>query len=286
MPKLTAKQQFQRDNPMFSPSKKSTIPACFSCNKPLSPDRLASRICDECCHTQEQTEFAELAHPLSSSPPLSPRSPPRTRAVAGMNTTEAEKEPEPMECSGEKPVLRRMPPYTPESNNNNNNNSSSSWYKCARCPREACSNCQCGAAVCEECVEIPETHGCMTPPAEKNDDKSFSRFVNLTPHAVHIWDQDKNKITRTFEPIGPPARMKETIIEHALEEGISIVQKEYGEATDLPAPRSNTIFIVSEQVCRAHHSDRFDLVVPDTGPDSVVRDAKGVIVGVRRFFVI
>ncbi|MEM2991102.1 MAG: hypothetical protein QXQ02_07975, partial [Halobacteria archaeon] len=63
---------------------------------------------------------------------------------------------------------------------------------------------------------------------------------------------------------------------------IPVVKTTYGEVLDLPEPEPGVFYIVSGVVLSAVGDSRQDLLAPDTGPASVVRDGDGKIVGVRR----
>jgi hypothetical protein len=65
--------------------------------------------------------------------------------------------------------------------------------------------------------------------------------------------------------------------------GIEVVKSTFGSVTGLPEPAEDTIYIVSLLVLQALKGQRTDVVGPDTGPESAVRDADGRIVGVKRF---
>ncbi len=107
---------------------------------------------------------------------------------------------------------------------------------------------------------------------------------NFTPHKVTIYDAICKNITHEFPSEGT-ARVRErvsaTVEDIPVNEGVPVVKKSYAEITGLPEGQSGTIYIVSLLVLQA--SNRDDLVCPDNGIDSVVRDIDGEIIGVRRF---
>jgi hypothetical protein len=111
---------------------------------------------------------------------------------------------------------------------------------------------------------------------------------NFTPHTVKVIDNNGN-VYLEIPPEGVQVRVKEQVehegilqIKHeGLLRGVPVVSKEYSEIEGLPEPEEGVTLIVSVIVLNA--SDRTDLVCPDTGPDSVVRDEGGNILGVRRF---
>jgi hypothetical protein len=77
------------------------------------------------------------------------------------------------------------------------------------------------------------------------------------------------------------ARASEVCAESEAINGIPTVAKRYDAVVGLPEPEPGVVYIVSLPVLQASY--RNDLVCPDTGPDSVVRDKTGKILGVRRF---
>lgn len=114
------------------------------------------------------------------------------------------------------------------------------------------------------------------------------KFVNLTPHALGICDPE-GKLIASIPSVGS-ARVKTSATEVAKVEiegtEVSVVETSYGEVEGLPEPIEGTMYIVSILVVSALKAlgiDRSDVVAPDTGPASVVRDEGGNIVGVKRF---
>ena len=107
---------------------------------------------------------------------------------------------------------------------------------------------------------------------------------NFTPHPISLYNENCQKIILTIPNEGV-ARLQEKVKKvHVITlEGkkITVVHKDYEEVIDLPQPQENVFYAVSVLVALA--SDRIDLIAPDTGKDSVVRDGKGMILGVRRF---
>jgi hypothetical protein len=103
------------------------------------------------------------------------------------------------------------------------------------------------------------------------------KLKNFTPHEVTIYYEGSMFV---LPSIGV-ARASEVCIESEAINGIPTVAKRYDTIINLPEQCDGVIYIVSLPVLQA--SDRSDLVCPDTGPDSVVRDKDGKIIGVRRF---
>lgn len=63
---------------------------------------------------------------------------------------------------------------------------------------------------------------------------------------------------------------------------VDIVERRFGKVEGLPQAEVGTVFIVSSLVMSHISVFRDDLVAPDTGPGSVIRDDDGNIVGVKR----
>jgi hypothetical protein len=107
-------------------------------------------------------------------------------------------------------------------------------------------------------------------------------LVNLTAHRIVIFDsQDGNINVITIEPSGSIARVAQIVEADAPVDGIPVVRSRYGEVTGLPDPQPGTYYIVSAMVAQAV-AGRPDVLSPDTGPDSALRDEEGRITGVRR----
>jgi len=103
-------------------------------------------------------------------------------------------------------------------------------------------------------------------------------IINLTPHSVTICDES-GAVIRTIAPTAPPARVASTSSVVDVIDGIPVTMTTFGEVDNLPEPQSDTIYIVSLLVQQA--VQRNDVYRPDTGPNSVVRDEAGHIVGVK-----
>jgi hypothetical protein len=108
--------------------------------------------------------------------------------------------------------------------------------------------------------------------------------VNLTPHAINVVQPNGDVLT--IPPSGQVARVKTYSVPAGEVAGIPVVRVEYGDIEGLPEPQPGTVYIVSTMVIlalRAKGIRRNDVVSPDTSPESVVRDEKGNIIGVKRF---
>ncbi len=103
-------------------------------------------------------------------------------------------------------------------------------------------------------------------------------FVNLTPHAITLRGADGSEVT--VAPSGAVARV--TTTEKVVGEiaGLPLVRREFGDVEGLPAPKADTVYIVSALVLGAI-SGRNDVVAPDTGA-TAIRNDKGHIVAVTR----
>ncbi|MDP2812211.1 MAG: hypothetical protein Q8O32_00770 [bacterium] len=113
---------------------------------------------------------------------------------------------------------------------------------------------------------------------------------NLTPHAMVVFGLDGTTEVARIEPIGSIAR----VLTQATDAGtvtidgveIPVVETAYGQVENLPEPQDGTTLVVSILVVSALKAlgiVRDDVVSPDTGPQSVVRDGEGKIMGVKRF---
>ena len=106
----------------------------------------------------------------------------------------------------------------------------------------------------------------------------MTSIVNLTPHPLHIYKKDGDILT--INPTAPAARVSSQV-EAVYEVGdIPITRTTFGEVENLPDPCPGTIYVVSMLVQQAALG-RIDLYRPDTGPQNVVRDGEGKIIGVR-----
>ena len=113
------------------------------------------------------------------------------------------------------------------------------------------------------------------------------RFVNLTPHEVTLIRDDSTKIT--VEPSGTICRL-ETENDPTPQLTLSGIPVHtvpvYTEVSNLPDPENGTVYIVSLLVIQnINYSERQDVVAPDTGPESSVRDENGRIIGVKKLLM-
>lgn len=114
--------------------------------------------------------------------------------------------------------------------------------------------------------------------------KTKMKLVNLTPHPIRLVGETEVEIG----PSGLVARVKavtETVGEVVLDDGTKfpIVRTKFEGLEGLPDPEPDTFFVASTLVAQAaSRLGRHDILAPDTGPESAIRDADGKIVGVRR----
>lgn len=105
------------------------------------------------------------------------------------------------------------------------------------------------------------------------------RYINLTPHDIHLYAEDKKTLLETFPASGEDVRCIEEN-EHITEDfyGVPIIFCKMLEPENMPEPKPNTTYIVSPYVLD-NLTGRRDVLAPHTGPDHVVRDADGQIAG-------
>lgn len=110
-------------------------------------------------------------------------------------------------------------------------------------------------------------------------------YENYTPHAVTVF-QEGGQVTFPSVGVCRVSEQQEIVGAHR---NCQLRRTTYGEIVDLPAPRAGVRYIVSMLVAQVNArctEPRSDLVYPDTGPRSVVRDEQGNIRGVSGFLVI
>ena len=102
---------------------------------------------------------------------------------------------------------------------------------------------------------------------------------NYTPHTVKVITENQ-----TFEyPSVGVARVKEITENIGDLSGVPLVKRRYGIVENLPEEKEDVMYIVSLLVFQS--SNRTDLLCPDTGSDSVIRDEKGNIIVVKRLII-
>jgi hypothetical protein len=106
----------------------------------------------------------------------------------------------------------------------------------------------------------------------------MTAILNLTPHPLHLYQENGEVLT--IAPTAPAARVS-SVTEKVFEiGGFPVTRTTFGDVENLPDPEEGTIFVVSMLVQQAANH-RTDLYRPDTGPQNVVRDEEGKIIGVR-----
>lgn len=116
----------------------------------------------------------------------------------------------------------------------------------------------------------------------------FQRLVNLTPHAVRLYDADG--VTLLREIPGPPKGEEARVSEVPGRQdgtflGVAVfTPPTVGEVINLPPPEEGTLYLVSAIVAAAPTvKNRPDVLRPGTGPnDAAVRNEAGHVVGVTR----
>ena len=111
------------------------------------------------------------------------------------------------------------------------------------------------------------------------------RFVNCTPHAINV-QTEQGIITIPSSGISIRVESRQTQIGEI--NGIPVVRTVY-TGLSLPDPEPDTVYIVSTVVLQAAREmgiQRDDLIAPDTGPQSAVRNEAGQVVAIRRFQVL
>lgn len=111
-------------------------------------------------------------------------------------------------------------------------------------------------------------------------------LVNCTPHVIRVVRENGEVLE--LQPSGITVRVNTAQEQVGEINGIPVMTTRFVDI-QLPEPQENTVYVVSTvtlQACRSLGISRPDLVSPDTGPQSVVRDENGQVVGIRRFQVL
>lgn len=104
----------------------------------------------------------------------------------------------------------------------------------------------------------------------------MKNFINLTPHAINVLEGGK---MLEIPASGIIARLEQKDKKVGVVNGIDCYQTVYGEITNLPAEKEDTIYIVSFLVL--NKANRRDLV----SPSQLLRDEIGKIIGCKGFTV-
>ena len=107
---------------------------------------------------------------------------------------------------------------------------------------------------------------------------SFLGFVNLTPHAINVFNNENVQIA-AFGSNGV-ARCSTSTESDGVIGGIPFTKTQMGDVIGLPAKQDGVFIIVSRLICAAC-PDRDDLVIVD----QTVRDEAGRIVGCKSFSI-
>lgn len=102
------------------------------------------------------------------------------------------------------------------------------------------------------------------------------KFVNLTPHAINVFNQDGTSQVLVIEPSGIIARVATKTEFFSEESGVPLLVTGYGEVQDLPPMEDGTIYVVSLLVRQAV-PDRTDLA----SPGELLRDSEGKPIGCK-----
>ena len=108
--------------------------------------------------------------------------------------------------------------------------------------------------------------------------KEFLGFINLTPHAINVFDSNNNQIA-AFGSNGT-ARCSTSTESDGVIGGIPFTKTQMGQVIGLPEKQNGVFIIVSRIICAAC-PDRSDLVIVD----QTVRNDKGQIVGCKSFSI-
>lgn len=111
-------------------------------------------------------------------------------------------------------------------------------------------------------------------------------IFNYTPHNVVIYDSEGANIVYEFKSSGiiRGVSSKQTLIE-ILNDIIPIVTPQRMENLETPPNYNKDQNIIISMLCVSQlleSGHRGNIYTPDSGPDSVVRDNKGSIIGVKR----
>ena len=115
------------------------------------------------------------------------------------------------------------------------------------------------------------------------------KLKNYTPHEINVYGNGfytsiKTEVEGGIRVSEKATPLRSLFIIDGLE--IDVVTKQYGVVEGLPEQEEGVYLIVSLMVAQALKSQgiiRSDIISPDTGPGSVIRDEDGHIKGVKRF---
>lgn len=113
---------------------------------------------------------------------------------------------------------------------------------------------------------------------EQGDD---TNIVNLTPHAVVVYDESGEKVLQEI-PSSGMARVEQNSERFANVNGIPVNKTVYGKIENVPKQKEGTIYIVSlitAQAIKEQEPNRNDIYIVD----EIVRNEKGQILGCKAF---
>ena len=102
----------------------------------------------------------------------------------------------------------------------------------------------------------------------------MKKIINLTPHPLVFMDEEKKVLFEIPSSGIARASQKETLIGKI--NGLPIYKMEYGKVENLPAPKEDTVYVVSLLTAQAvpERQDVFVVAHP-------VRDEQGRIIGAQ-----
>ena len=103
-------------------------------------------------------------------------------------------------------------------------------------------------------------------------------MLNLTPHAIVVRGA-------TYQPSGVVCRVTTTADNREPHDGIPVVHTTYGDVVGLPGESEVPVLVsvlVLSALAASGRKLPYRVLCPDTGPDSVIRDDSGKIIGVKR----
>lgn len=108
------------------------------------------------------------------------------------------------------------------------------------------------------------------------------KFVNLTPHEIVVYAEEKEKVLLKVPAEGIVPRVSTTQETIGDINGVPVRKNTYGTIENLPGTQPDTVYIVSAMVLSALGGSRVDVVSPDTGAGAV-RDENNRIIGTTGF---
>lgn len=117
-------------------------------------------------------------------------------------------------------------------------------------------------------------------------------YVNLTPHVIKVYNREATRVIIEIPPMKDKNKVPRVAVSKTIVDSIDIdnariyIKKAvYGSVENMPPPKPDHVYIVSLITAQAiaQHQLPYDVIVPDTNNDSVVRDKNDKIDGVRGF---